>query len=341
MPGIRLLPSAVHPSPVELVRVRDTVSGSRALRDPALFHRVRPGVYAPRTAWERLPPWDRYLARVHAYALVNPDAVFALASAAALLGLPLFGEARHIHLHAPHAARSRRFGDVFVHASVDDREIVERGGCRMTSRSHTAVDLMRVLPAPFGLAVGDAAISPVQGGDVEASELRELARDRADSRGSRVLRLTTAALDARSESVGESVSRGVVIWSGFETPELQVEFRSPGFVDRVDLFWVGADAIAESDGYEKYLAQTPEQTAERVIAEKRREDRLRRQCTAFGRWDMAAAIAVTPVVTELVRLGVRRVAAPRTGLLTPMRSNPRSLPRAARQRNRDETTPRG
>ena len=132
-----------------------------------------------------------------------------------------------------------------------------------------------------------------------------------------------------------------MIWSGFETPELQVEFRSPGFVDRVDLFWVGADAIAESDGYEKYLAQTPEQTAERVIAEKRREDRLRRQCTAFGRWDMAAAIVVTPVVTELVRLGVRRVAAPRTGLLTPMRSNPRSFPRAARQRNRDETTPRG
>jgi hypothetical protein len=278
---------------------------------------------------------------VHAYALVNPDAVFALESAAALHGLPLFGEARHIHLHAPGAARSRRFGDVFVHASVDDREIVERSGYRLTSRSHTAVDLMRVLPAPFGLAVGDTAISPVQGGDVEASELRELALSRADSRSSRVLRLTTAALDARSESVGESVSRGVVIWSGFEPPELQVEFRSPGFVDRVDLFWVRADAIAESDGYDKYVAQTPDQSAKRVIAEKKREDRLRRQCTAFGRWDMAAAVAVAPVLTELVRLGVRRVAAPRTGLLTPMRSNPRSLPQVARHRERDETASGG
>ena len=338
VPGIRLLPSAVHPSPVELMRARDAVSGSRSLRNTALFHRVRPGVYAPRTAWERLPPWGRYLARVHAYALVNPDAVFAFESAAALHGLPQFGEARHIHLYAPHADRSRRFGDVFVHASVDDREIVEHGGYRLTSRSHTAVDLMRALPAPFGLAVGDAVISPVQGGDVEASALRELALSRADSRGSQVLRLTTAALDARSESVGESVSRGVVIWSGFEPPELQVEFRSPGFVDRVDLFWSDADAIAESDGYGKYVAQTPEQTAKRMIAEKKREDRLRRQCTAFGRWDMAAAVAVAPVVTELVRLGVRRVAAPRTGLLTPMRSNPRSFPHAARHHSRDDTT---
>ena len=33
----------------------------------------------------------------------------------------------------------------------------------MTSVADTAVSLMRVLPAPFGLAVGDAAISPAQG----------------------------------------------------------------------------------------------------------------------------------------------------------------------------------
>ena len=230
---------------------------------------------------------------------------------------------------------------MFVHASVDDRDIVERGGYRMTSPGHTAVDLMRVLPAPFGLAVGDAVISPVRGGAVEASALRDLALSRADRRGSRALRVTIAALDARSESVGESVSRGVVIWSGFEPPELQVEFRSPGFIDRVDLFWSRADAIGESDGYDKYVAHTPELTAQRMIEEKRREDRLRRQCTSFGRWDMAAAIAVAPLVAELERLGVRRIAAPRTALLTPMRANPRSLPRAARQRNRDETTSHG
>ncbi|WP_214468423.1 hypothetical protein [Microbacterium flavescens] len=341
MRSIPPLPSAVSESPVELVRVRDVTSGSRGLRDPARYHRVRPGVYSPRAAWDRLPPWGRYLARVHAYALVNPDAVFALESAAALHGLPQFGEARLIHLHAERAARSRRFGDVFVHASVDVREIVEFGGFRMTSRSHTAVDLMRVLPAPFGLAVGDAAISPAQGGDVELSTLRELAGSRADSRGSRVLRLTTAALDARSESVGESVGRGVILWSGFEPPELQVEFRSPGFVDRVDFFWLRAAAIGESDGYDKYVGRTPERTTRRMIEEKKREDRLRRQCTSFGRWDMAAAVAVTPLVAELIRLGVRRIAAPRTALLTPMRSNPRSLPRAARQRSRDETTSRG
>jgi hypothetical protein len=62
-----------------------------------------------------------------------------------------------------------------------------------------------------------------------------------------------------------------------------------------------------------------------IILEKQREDRLRRHCDTFGRWDMRAAIAIDPVVAELRRLGVPRVTAPRWALLAAMRSNPRSL----------------
>ncbi len=89
-------------------------------RDPAScgisgrYIRVRAGVYAPRAEWDRLKPWERYLARVHAYALVNPDAVFSHESAAALLGLPLFGEPRDIHTYDLSRKTSNRFGDVFV-----------------------------------------------------------------------------------------------------------------------------------------------------------------------------------------------------------------------------------
>ena len=90
---------AVRPSPVELHRIRDATSASRILRDRRSGMRVRTGVYAPRAEWDRLPPWQRYLARVHAYALINPDAVFSHESAAALLGLPLFGEPTDIHTY--------------------------------------------------------------------------------------------------------------------------------------------------------------------------------------------------------------------------------------------------
>lgn len=310
------------------------------MRDSARYHRLRAGVYAPQAVWRALAPWQRYLARVHAYALINSDATFAYESAAALLGLPLFGEPRDIHIFDFGRTRSRRFGDVWVHTSVDERDIEVRDGLAMTSPAHTAVDLMRVLPVPFGLAVGDAVTSPAQAGSVARDQLETIAVSQTNSRGRRPLTIVLGAVDSRSESPGESVGRAVIIWSGFEPPELQLEFRSEGHLDRVDYGWRGVRALAESDGYAKYEADTAEEAVRRVVDEKRREDRLRRQCRAFGRWDMAAAIAVDPVVTELSRMGVPRVAAPHTALLSTMRGNPRSFP-SARHRDRYETPPRG
>jgi len=53
--------------------------------------RVRHGVYAFALLWNALPPWERYSAKVPA-AMTYPDAVFALESAAALVGMPTFGD---------------------------------------------------------------------------------------------------------------------------------------------------------------------------------------------------------------------------------------------------------
>jgi hypothetical protein len=330
---------SVRRSPVELIRAADTFSGSRILRDGARYHRVRAGIYTPRAGWDRLMPWERYLARVHAYALVNQTAVFAYESAAALLGLPLFGEPRRIHVYDEGRSKSRESGDVFVHTSADGRDVVMRDGLAMTDPAHTALDLMRVLPAPFGLAIGDAAISPFQGGMATADQLVKIGAGQQNRRGRRLLDLLFGMVDSRSESPGESVGRAVIVWSGFESPDLQVVFRSEGFVDRVDYWWKGVGAMAESDGYAKYRAETPEQTTLLMISEKRREDRLRRQCRAFGRWDMAAALAIEPVRRELIRLGVPRTGAPRSDLLASMRTGSRSF-RSVRHRIRDETPSR-
>lgn len=285
--------------------------------------RVRAGVYAPRAAWEKLAPWERYLARVHAFALIAPGAVFAYESAAVLWGLPLFGEPRDIHVFAPGRTSSRRFGDVCVHTGIDGRAVENIQGLSVTSAADTAIDLMRVLPPLLGLAVGDAVMASPHG--VTRDALATLAGAQAHRRGRARLALLLPMLDGDAESPGESVSRGVMVWSGFESPVLQKVFRSEGHTDRADFAWPSVRSIGESDGYGKYVGETAEETVRRIVAEKRREERLRRQCDAFDRWDMADALAVEPLVTRLDRMRVPRVGPPRADLLRI--SDPRSVPR--------------
>ena len=97
-------------------------------------------------------------------------------------------------------------------------------------------------------------------------------------------------VDVRSESVGESFSR-VRFWRwGVPAPILQLEVRDPngGLVGRCDL---GSPfgTIGEFDGRVKYgLLLKPGQTAEDVLlAEKRREERLRELGWQVVRWGWA------------------------------------------------------
>ncbi|WP_375385826.1 hypothetical protein [uncultured Microbacterium sp.] len=333
-----LAPATVRPSPIPLHAVVDA-RGAR-LHSNSAFVRVRAGMYARKADWTPLAPWKRYLARVHAFARGHPTAIFSHESAAALLGMPVFGEPRDIHLYDPGRARSRRFGDVCVHTSEDPRTVERREGIFMTSAVDTAVDLMRALPPALGLAVADAAVSPAQGGHATVLELMRTAGAQVNRRGVSRLALLLPIVDARSESPGESVSRAVIIWSGFEPPELQVVYRSEAHTDRADFDWPSVRALGESDGYEKYGAATTEVAVKQIIAEKRREDRLRRQCATFRRWDWAAAMAVAPLVERLVEMGIPRVASPRDALLATIGRNPRSLT-PVRNHKRVETTRKG
>jgi len=313
-------------SPVEFILAADAPLTHVRVRDGKVHIRVRAGVYAEREVWDRLKPWDRYLARVHAFALVHPGAIFSHESAAVLLGMPIFGEPLDIHVYDPGRKRSRRFGDVCVHTSRDAREIEVRGALRTTTAVQTAVDLMRVLPPAFALAVGCAAISPAQGGAASIDDLRAVALGEANARGRAQLTELWSLLDPRIESPGEAVSLAVMRWVGFADPELQVVVASEGYRDRVDFGWRRVMALGESDGYEKYRGETAEEAVKRIIDEKRREERLRRSCRAFDRWDMAAALGVTVLTERLDGMAVPRVRSPRPGLLATLSSNPRSIP---------------
>lgn len=213
---------------------------------------VRPGVYAPADWWADLKPYERYRERVHAAVLAFPDALFFRESAAALHGLPLFGEASHIHLFDGQARATTTFGDVVVHASKTPRAAVRMEGedALATGLLETIVDTARALPPAYGLALVDAALHM----GVSLDALSAIVASDSNRRGTRKLAWAFEFADARSESVGESVSRAVIHWLGFPVPTLQQRFWSEGREDRTDFWWPDHRIIGESDGYGKYAA---------------------------------------------------------------------------------------
>jgi hypothetical protein len=310
--GMRI--TSLDPSPLPLIVARDASVARRPRRDSRL-RAVRHGVYVDALAWAELAPWDRYLARVHALALVRPDSVFARESAGALLGLPGFGEPSRLHVHDPTASASTTFGDVVVHTSAEDRPVVEVGGIRLVCPEETIVDLARSLPPAFGLAVTDAALA--HGAD--AADLDDRNARRRDGRGRRRATWVFAHTDGRAESVGESVSRAVIEWCGFADPVLQHEFVADGCRDRTDFWWPEVRVIGESDGWGKYANTDAVGSITALAAEKRREDRLRRQVAGFARWEWRDAIRAAPLARILHQAGVPVVRRPDHAMLSTLR----------------------
>lgn len=304
--------------------------------DPAghAWMRLRKGVYVSAQAFVKAAPWKRYATRVHAYLRAHPHAVLCLESAAVIHDLPHFGETALIHVFDPMAERSWTHGGVCVHTSADPREIVEVDGFLATSRADTVIDLVRVLPPAHALAVVDAAISRQAQAPLRLADLADRAAAQRNRRGAARMRWVWAHADARSESPAESTSRAVILWSGFEPPELQVEFRYEGSTDRGDYYFPDARAIGEADGWSKYELDDPAAAAAHLRDEKRREDRLRRNGHPFARWEARDAEKPDVIGPALRAAGVRIVAHPHHAYLATLRRNPRAVAPRPRRRPR-------
>lgn len=315
------VPRSLRASPTPLLLVSDAPrSGPPPWRDESLW-RVRAGVYVIRAEWEALPPWERYLVRVHAFALARPDAVFSHESAASLLGLPTFGHPRMIHIFDARRSRSVRYGDVTVHTSADTRSEREIAGIRISAVEDVAIDLARVLSPALGLAVADAALRIF---DLDAERLLDRAATQRNESGRRRLQWTLSHATPLAESPGESISRAVIEWCGFPTPELQRDHRVGERVFRSDFCWPEQKIVGESDGWLKYDADDPAAAAEAIRAEKRREDALRRQGWRIARWDYAGALGVSGLRTALIAAGLRPERRPETAALASVGRNARS-----------------
>lgn len=319
---LQLTERAVLDSPLPLITV-DEARMLGVILHPSTYIRIRRGIHAERAAYLALRPWERYAVRVHAFARRHPEAVLSMESAAVIHGLPLFGETRDIHVYAPGLGSSERFGDVCVHTSVDEREIIRVGGIPVTSMLDTVVDLARLLPPARGLAMVDSAISPAQGGRLSVSEMRGRAAGQRNARGRARQHWLWDHANWRAESPGESVSRAVIGWCGFEAPDLQRRFHYEGHVDRVDFLFPSNGAIGESDGWGKYGLDDRDAAAELLTDEKRREDRLRRHGHPFARWDLADAWRVTPLRSALTAAGVPRRHPDQPAMLSTLRRRDR------------------
>lgn len=282
----------------------------RALRGELV--RVGPGRFVLGDEWRRATPGERHIARVKAvHDRLAPRLIVSHASAAALHGLPWPGEfpdlvevidplrstgqtLRSVHKR-PGAGRQFRLAEMTA------------TGRRLTDLATTAVDLAIAYPLRTSVPALDAVLA--RGTDRERliAALVAAGPVRHRARAERAV----AIADGRSGSPGESVARVALDEVGAPQPELQHRFDDDaGLVGFVDFWFPEQGVVLEYDGRVKYTdpaLRRPGQTAaDVVVAEKRREDRIRR-CPGvhgFGRIGHAET-KDTALLREVLRsLGV-------------------------------------
>lgn len=293
----------MRPSPIALVRSEEVPNSTREVRRGRVT-RVTLGIYAPAAEWSALAPWDRYLARVHAAVIRHPYAVLALESAAAIHGLPIFGDPRTVHVRSSDSARSRLSGGVQVHTTSESNEIAMVGSVAATTQTDTVVDIARSRHPALALAVADAALRA----EKTTHELLVATNEsRRSSRGRRRARWVLDRASPAPESALESVDRAVIEWLGFPEPELQVAFGS----DRVDKWWAPWRVAGEGDGDIKYDGRFGD-ASDLLRRRHARDARLISSgANAVPHWGWPEVIAFEPLAAILRSAGLPTVA-PRT-----------------------------
>jgi hypothetical protein len=258
----------------------------------ARLHRSRAWTRLQRGAYiigdPELSARARHLLQANAtMAVLRAPATLSHASAAALHGLPLWRvplQRVHITRHPP--ARSDQGTRLRSHvARLPEQDVVEVSGYSVTTVARTVVDLARWLPFGPALVVADAALAD---GATTRDELSAVLDASSGTRGSRSAARVVASADGRSESVGESRSRALMIELDLPLPDLQVEVRSESgvLVGRTDFGWREQRLLGEFDGRIKYgrLLRPGQTPGDAVFEEKRREDALRDQNYGVVRW---------------------------------------------------------
>jgi hypothetical protein len=257
--------------------------------------RIRQGVYTDGRAWRNLKPWDQYRLRVQAAAeTFEKPVVFCRHSSASVWGIPTIGLRHPVRALTFKNDGGRSRAGVSRHfASPDGLKIVVRDGLLVTGRIRTVLDLAACVPFVEAVAPIDHVLRPDETRRLPAFSKADLEAgigSTYSAAAGRRIRAVIDFADARSESPGESYSRALMHLAGFEAPVLQQPILDShgNLIGYTDFYWKDAKVVGEFDGEEKYLkpellrGMTPSQA---VMAEKKRENRIRATGLDVVRWD--------------------------------------------------------
>lgn len=204
---------------------------------------------------------------------------------------PLHSEQRSLHrrVTAPSA-----LGEVTVHRHaisaehltvVDGIPSVDRVTAAITTAA--ASDPMWALATLDSLAWRDPALM---------TDLPSLIEEWKGIRGLGTAREAAALTRTGAQTALESISRFRLMAEGLPEPRLQVAFHDEdGLIGYADLVWEELGVIGEADGLGKY------QNRADLIAEKRREDRLRALGWIVVRWTWDEIFRNPRAVAERIR----------------------------------------
>jgi hypothetical protein len=252
------------------------------------LERIRRGAYDQTPAAD-LDPVERHRRLIAATVMqASADGAVSHMSAAVLHGLPTWRrQLSRVHLtrDQPGGGKVRRY--VHLHAApLPQEDVALVDGHQATAVARTVFDLLRTLPMERGVPIGDAALRA----GLSPDDLAAVAVRCHGWPGMCSARRSVAFLDGRSESVGESYSRVVMMRAGVPRPTLQYEVRDGlVLVGRADFGWEDLRTLGEFDGKVKYaeLLQPGQTASDAVYQEKCREDALRDLGWQVVRWTWA------------------------------------------------------
>lgn len=280
----------------DFVRARDPGEATElqtAVRAGELVRLVR-GVYVRSSVWDEADARERHVILARAVVVMRERRlVLSHRTAAIAWGLPLLGAPPvDVHVVAPRDSGGRSDDRLVRHCLDIPSQTVMLDGLEATTLARTAIDVARTSPIAEGIVVADA----VRARGVTSAELSSELPE-PGSRGVKRAREVVAFSNGLSGSPFESLSRWSIARAGLTAPELQHEFVDAEGRMFVDFWWPRFGVIGEFDGLVKYTDEgmrAGRSAAEVVIAEKRREDRLRRQPGVHGFVRWGAEIAASP-----------------------------------------------
>ena len=219
-------------------------------------------------------------ARLAAIAAVRgcSGSVVSIRSAVLLHGLPLLEPPP---VRPDLTVEPRGTGDVagaLLHrATLRPEDVVVVDGVPVTSVARTLVDLARTVSLPVSVVAADAAL---QRGLTNPLDVAETAAACGGWPGIKRARRALAAVDGRSESPLESISRLAIVRLGLPQPQLQALILGPGGypLGRTDFYWDAEGVVGEADGRGKYDRR------EVLTLEKDRQERIEDAGVEVTRW---------------------------------------------------------